>query len=68
MMKASDFPAFKAEVRKALTLNNRTYKDLADCTGYSVNYIYGILSGKECSETALKKIVSVLDLPDSLVG
>lgn len=65
-MVIKNFPLLRGEVLKFLSLKNWNYTDLAKKTGYSPAYIRALMSGSHTSKTALKKIVSVLDLPNTL--
>ena len=64
--KIANFPAFRAEAKKQLTLRNWTYSDLSDYVGYSSNYLYCIMSGQGGSKRAAVKIARVLNISTDL--
>lgn len=64
--KIANFPAFRAEAKKQLTLRNWTYSDLSDYVGYSSNYLYCIMSGQGGSKRAAVRIAKILNIPENL--
>lgn len=66
MKTMANFPLFRAEVKKALSLRNWRCRDLAKATGYSVSSVYNIMNGGRCSEKFARAITTVLDIPEYL--
>lgn len=64
--KIANFPAFRAEAKKQLSLRGWTYSDLSDYANYSPNYIACLMSGQEGSKRAAVKIARVLNIPTDL--
>lgn len=61
--KIKRFYVFRAEVLKQLALRDWSYSALADATGYSLDYIYHIMSGQFGSKRAVIKIAKILNIP-----
>lgn len=53
---------WKAEVRKALTLQGKTYQDIADGIGVSNNYVRQIMCGKKNLQSGIDKISEYLNI------
>ena len=55
--------AFKAEVKKKLTLKKWNYADLAEATGYSQGSIWVMMSDEtKLSKKAMQKFADVLEI------
>lgn len=64
--KIKRFYAFRAEVLKQLALRDWSYSTLAVATGYSLDYVYHIMSGQYGSKRAAIKIAKILNIPREL--
>lgn len=53
---------WKAEIKKALTLNDWTTRDLADMAGYSYSHVSNTINGSTASREMLEKISAVLGI------
>ena len=58
-----NFNAFRAEVRKQLSLRGWKYKDLATATGYTVKTIESFMCASRTSDGLADAIAKALDIP-----
>ena len=61
-----NYKAFKAEVRKQLSLRGWKYKDLSVATGYTTRTIEAFMCGSRTSDSLAEAIAKALDIPAHL--
>lgn len=61
-----NFTAFRAEVKKRLTLKNWKHKDLAKAIGYSTSAIDTFMCGSRCSDSLARAIAKELNIPEHM--
>lgn len=63
--KIRDFRYFRAESTRQLILRDWDYRDLSEATGYSVSYLWKIMSGQNGSRKAIYRISRILGMDTS---
>ncbi|MCM1276981.1 MAG: hypothetical protein NC299_16725 [Lachnospiraceae bacterium] len=63
-----NYPLFKAEVKKQMSLRDWKRRDLAKATGYSIHSIDTVFRKTKCSDELAKTIAKVLDIPNYLAS
>ena len=68
-MKTSEIPqnAVRSCIKTYLHVNGMTYKDLAEKSGYTLNYISNCMSNFDITTKAIKKFSEALDYPYDLL-
>lgn len=68
-MKTAEIPqdAVRSCIKTYLHVNGISHQELADKTGYSVNYINSCLSNLNITTRAIKKFAEALDYPYDLL-